>query len=47
MFMATISHENLLEQLNWRYAVKTFDASKRIPEATLETLEEALVLTPS
>lgn len=45
--MATISQEDLLEQLNWRYAVKSFDASKTIPEATMETLEEVLVLTPS
>lgn len=45
--MVTTSQEDLLDQLNWRYAVKSFDASKRIPEATLETLEEALVLTPS
>ena len=45
--MATTSRRDLLQQLNWRYAVKIFDSSKRIPEETLETLEDALVLTPS
>lgn len=45
--MAIVSREDLLQQLNWRYAVKIFDDSKRIPEATLETLEDALVLSPS
>ena len=37
----------LLNQLRWRYAVKKFDASRRIPEATWDVLEEALVLAPS
>ncbi|MDE0769311.1 MAG: nitroreductase family protein [Opitutaceae bacterium] len=45
--MATVSQEDLLQQLNWRYAVKIFDDSKRIPESTLETLEDVLVLSPS
>jgi len=45
--MATLSEKDLLEQLKWRYAVKEFDPSKRIPDETIETLEEALVLTPS
>ena len=42
-----MTHAELLERMNWRYAVKRFDPSKRIPEDTLRALEEALVLTPS
>lgn len=33
--------------LNWRYAVKTFDASRRIAPATWAALENALVMSPS
>lgn len=45
--MATISHESLLQQLNWRYAVKKFDCSKKIDAKLWDTLEQALILTPS
>ena len=45
--MATISTTDLLQQLKWRYAVKEFDPSERIPDEVIETLEESLVLTPS
>lgn len=45
--MATLNANDLIEQLNWRYATKEFDPSKKIPAATLEVLEQALVLTPS
>jgi nitroreductase len=45
--MNAVSDRALLDALNWRYAVKTFDASKKIPEATWKTLEDALVLAPS
>jgi nitroreductase len=43
----TIPEKQLLDALNWRYATKSFDASKKIPEATWEALEETLVLSPS
>lgn len=43
----TIPDSQLLNALNWRYATKTFDASKIILETTWKTLEEALVLSPS
>jgi len=43
----TIPDTQLLDSLNWRYATKTFDATKKIPEATWKTLEETLVLSPS
>ena len=43
----TIPEKQLLDALNWRYATKTFDATKKIPEATWKALEETLVLSPS
>ena len=39
--------KQLLEALNWRYAVKRYDSSKKLDEETLHTLLEALRLTPS
>ncbi len=45
--MPTLNADDIIEQLNWRYATKEFDASKKIPAETIEALEEALVLTPS
>lgn len=45
--MNPISNNQLIEALNWRYATKQFDATKMIPAATLATLEESLVLSPS
>lgn len=45
--MATINSKDLIEQLNWRYATKEFDANRKIPADTMKALEEALVLTPS
>jgi nitroreductase len=37
----------LIESLNWRYATKQFDPSKKIPAPVWSALEDALVLTPS
>lgn len=37
----------LLAALNWRYATKHFDQSKKIDQNTLETLKKALILSPS
>jgi len=37
----------LLENLNWRYATKKFDASKKIASADLNTLKEAVRLAAS
>ena len=47
MSSATVSSAQVLQQLNWRYATKKFDATKKIPEETWQTLEESLVLAPS
>jgi len=37
----------LIDALNRRYATKTFDADKKIDEATMQTLLESLRLAPS
>jgi len=43
----TISHEQLLDRLNWRYATKQFDPDRKINARDWATLEEALRLSPS
>lgn len=43
----TVLPEDLIKALNWRYAVKKFDASGRVPLDKWEALEESLVLSPS
>ena len=39
--------EKVLEQLNWRYAVKAFDSTKKVSDEDWATLEQSLVLAPS
>lgn len=36
-----------LQQLQWRYATKVFDSSKKISDADWKVLEQSLVLSPS
>lgn len=43
----TASNEMIIQQLNWRYAVKQFDKHRRIDDPTWRVLEQALVLSPS
>ncbi len=43
----SIAPNHLLNQLQWRYAVKKFDATLKISAELWQTLEEALVLSPS
>ena len=45
--MSVITPETLLAALQWRYATKAFDASRRISADLWATLEQSLVLTPS
>jgi nitroreductase len=45
--MKPIDASAMIENLNWRYAVKAFDASKKIPEGTWKQIEQAMVLSPS
>lgn len=42
-----ISSDALIHQLEWRYATKQFDATRKLDPETWKALEEALVLTPS
>ena len=42
-----VSNDLLLQQLRWRYATKKFDPTRTIPAHDWQTLEEALILTPS
>ncbi|MBI4970998.1 MAG: NAD(P)H-dependent oxidoreductase [Candidatus Omnitrophica bacterium] len=42
-----ISPEVLLQQLRWRYAVKKFDVTRKIPADIWHALEKTLVLSPS
>ena len=39
--------KQLLDALQWRYATKVFDATKKIPADLWSALEKALVLTPT
>lgn len=45
--MNPITPDHLLDTQRWRYATKQFDASKKIPTATWQALEETLILSPS
>jgi nitroreductase len=42
-----VANETLLSQLRWRYACKSFDRSRKIAPEDWQTLEEALILSPS
>lgn len=42
-----MTHNEIKQALDWRYAVKRFDATKKISKADWETLEESLVMAPS
>lgn len=39
--------ETILEHLNWRYATKSYDATRKISDADWETLEQSLILAPT
>ena len=45
--MNTLNPDTLLAQLNWRYATKKFDATRKIAPELWAALEKALILTPS
>ncbi|HWB59581.1 MAG TPA: NAD(P)H-dependent oxidoreductase [Chthoniobacteraceae bacterium] len=45
--MNTITGQQLIGQLNWRYATKQFDPQRKISAADWQTLENALQLSPS
>lgn len=41
------NRETILEQLNWRYATKSYDAARKVSDEDWEILENALTLAPS
>ncbi len=45
--MSVAAPESLLTALNWRYATKSFDASRTISPEVWDALAQSLVLTPS
>ena len=45
--MNNITTQQLLEALQWRYATKVFDATRKIPADVWQALEHSLVLTPT
>ncbi len=47
MTSTTLSPAQALQQLQWRYAVKKFDPTKKIPSDVWNVLEQSLVLSPS
>ncbi len=47
MNSVAVSPTQVLAQLQWRYAVKKFDSSKKIPADAWDVLEQSLILTPS
>lgn len=42
-----ISTDQLLNHLNWRYAVKKFDPSKSVSDSDWHAIEQSLILSPS
>lgn len=44
---AVLSADQLLHQLQWRYATKKFDPTQKIAPEVWQILEQSLVLTPS
>ena len=45
--MKPVNNETIVRQMNWRYAVKKFDPSRKIQAPDWKTLEQSLVLSPS
>lgn len=45
--MKSISSPELLQALEWRYATKVFDATRKLSAETWETLQKTLILSPS
>ncbi len=42
-----LSNAAILEKLNWRYATKTYDATKKVSAEDWATLEQSMILAPS
>ncbi len=39
--------ENIIQSLNWRYATKSFDSTKKLTDNQLQLLKDAIQLAPS
>jgi nitroreductase len=42
-----MTHKTLIEQLNWRYATKKMDPKKVVPQAKVDTIIEAICMSPT
>lgn len=42
-----MNNHEISEKLNWRYAVKKFDAARKVSAADWQSLEESLILAPT
>ena len=42
-----MNSQKLIDSLNWRYATKHFDPTKKIDDKTWQVLEQSLILSPS
>lgn len=47
MSLPSTSANEVISALQWRYATKVFDPTRKIPDETWTTLEQSLILTPS
>lgn len=47
MINAAAESKTIIEQLNWRYAVKKYDPARKVSEADWQILEDSLMLAPS
>lgn len=47
MSTATISQTELMERLNWRYAVKKYDPTRSVSEEDWQVLEDSVILAPT
>lgn len=45
--MQTLTPDQLIHSLNWRYATKAFDPARKLPASAWHALEQSLVLSPS
>jgi nitroreductase len=45
--MSPCAPDTLIKALNWRYATKAFEPTRKVSDADLNTLLQSLVLTPS
>lgn len=42
-----LSPERIVERLSWRYSVRSFDPTRRVPDDVWHALEQSLLLAPS